>query len=63
MPKVEVKHEGGCYSLFVNGQRTIDRESFTVVDRVREELEMPGCHYPSEAWEVARSIDKWLSVN
>lgn len=55
----EIRREGGYWSLFVDGQRMIDRESFAVVDRVKERVDNPALDDLSEATEVARSIRKW----
>lgn len=57
--QTEIRREGGYWSLFVDGVRTIDRESFAIVDRVRVELEQPGTFPHSECAEVARSIHDW----
>lgn len=54
---VEVKQEGGYWSVYVNGRRMVDRESFAVADRVREALERPDL---SEAGEAAQSIRDWV---
>jgi hypothetical protein len=59
---VEVKRDGPDWTLYVDGIPTVARESFAVVDRIADELRTPGCHYPSEAWEVARSIDRWRAA-
>jgi hypothetical protein len=59
-PNVEIREEGRfAWSLYVDGRRMVDRESFTVVDRIRECLENPGRHPNSEASEVAQSIRDW----
>lgn len=59
-PRIEVKQVGGYWSLIVNGIPTVQRESFAVCDRIRDELERPGCYWPSEASEVADSIRRYL---
>lgn len=57
----EIRQEGGYWTLYVNGQRTVQRESFTVCDRVREALEHPAeAPYPSECYDVAESIRNWI---
>ena len=57
----EIKREDGYWSLYVNGVRMIDRESFAVVDRVRERVDNPALEDNSEATEVARSIRDWMA--
>jgi len=44
----EIKREDGYWSLYVNGVRMIDRESFAVVDRVRERVDNPALEDNSE---------------
>ena len=58
----EIRKEGGYWSLYVNGQRTVDRESFAVVDRVKWYLDNPLAWEPSESCEVADSIRKWATA-
>lgn len=60
--QVEIRKESGYWSVFVNGQRMVDRESFAVADRIVDELKQPGCHYPSESWEVAESIRRYMEA-
>lgn len=55
----ELRQEGGYWALYVNGQRTIDRESFCLVDRVKYFLDNPNRWEPSESYEVAESIRQW----
>jgi len=57
--KIEVKREAGFWSVYVNGLRVVDRESYSIASRIADELESPGCHFPSEASEVAASIRAW----
>jgi len=57
----EIRREGGYWSLFVDGVRMVDRESFTVADRIRERVEDPSLDDLSEATEVARAIRDWHS--
>lgn len=52
----EVRHEAGCWSVYVNGQRIVDRESFAIADRVRGFLERPETLDNSESACVVRSI-------
>ena len=56
---IELRKTGSFWSVFVNGYRLVDRESYAIASRVVDELKSPGCHAPSEATEVARSIAKW----
>jgi len=58
--RAELRREGSYWSVYVNGVRTVDRDSYTVASRVVDELHNPGCHAMSEATEVARSICKWI---
>ena len=59
---VEVRSEGGFWSVFVNGRRLVDRESFAVAERIAEGIATPGVHWPSEADEVSASILRWLAA-
>lgn len=52
----ELRHEGGFWSLYVDGQRAIDRESFAVADRVKYYLDHPTAWDHSESCEVAHTI-------
>ena len=54
-PRVDVRHEGGYYSVYVNGQRTVDRESATVAHRVAA-MVRTGRYDTSESAEVAAQI-------
>ena len=54
-PVVEVKQEAGYWSVYVNGQRMVDRESHTIADRVAG-MVRSGQYDRSECAEVARSI-------
>jgi hypothetical protein len=54
--RTEVRKEAGYWSVFVNGRRTVDRESFAVADRVRFYLDNPARWDYSESCEVADSI-------
>ena len=56
----EVKHEAGYWNVYVDGIRTVDRESFAVADRVRYYLEHPECSDFSESSEVAHSIRQYF---
>ena len=58
---VEVRSEGGSWSVYVNGRRLVDRESFTLAERIADGLVTPGMHCPSEADEVSGSILAWLT--
>lgn len=53
---VEVKKEAGYYSVVVDGQRMVDRESFAVADRVKFYLDHPEQADTSESSEVAHQI-------
>jgi len=57
--QTEVRNEGGCWSVFVDGQRMVDRESFTVADRVKWYLDNPQRWDHSESCDVADSIRRW----
>ena len=57
--KVEVKAEAGYYSVYVDGQRTVDRESYTVANHVAEALKGCPCGRYAESHEVAAAILKW----
>ena len=58
--RAEVRAEGGYFSVFVDGRRMVDRESFTIAERVAERVNDPRLDDNSEATEVARSIRKWM---
>jgi hypothetical protein len=55
---IELRQEDGAWSVYLDGKRTVDRESFTVADQVVYALTHPvlrgGC--VSETIEVAASI-------
>jgi len=57
---VDVRPEDGCWSVYVNGRRLVDRESYAIAERIAEGIITPGVHYPSESAEVAESIITWL---
>jgi hypothetical protein len=52
---VDVRKESGYWSVYVNGQRTVDRESFAIADRVADFVRS-GRYDHSECAEVAQSI-------
>jgi hypothetical protein len=58
---VEVKHENGYYSVYVNGRRMVDRESFTIANNIAERLKT-GKRDFTESSEVAEAISNWVSV-
>ena len=60
--KTELRQESGYWSLYVDGVRTIDRESFAVADSVRYHLDNPQAYDNSESAEVADSIRKWRAA-
>jgi hypothetical protein len=60
---VEVRAEGGYWSVYVNGQRLVDRESFAIADRIADGIVTPGTHWPRESDEVSSSILDWLARN
>lgn len=57
--KIEVRNEAGCYSVFVDDIRMVDRESFAIADRVADCLRNSNAYPNSECSEVAESIRKW----
>ena len=57
----EIKRLDGYYCLHVDGRRMIERESFEVVNRIKERLDNPELDDFSEATEVARSIRDYLN--
>lgn len=60
---VEVRREAGYWSVYVNGQRMVDRESFAIADRVAECLRNPAAHPFTESAGVADAIrDHWSAV-
>ena len=54
--KTEVIHEAGYYSVYVDGARMVDRESFAVADRVAECIRNPNAHPHTESRQVADAI-------
>lgn len=58
---VEVRAEGGCWSVYVNGRRLVDRELFAFAERIADGIVTPGIHWPGEADEVSVSILDWLA--
>lgn len=54
--RVEVRPEDGCHSVFVNGERFVDRESFTIAHQIAYHLRHPDRSDDSESCEVAESI-------
>ena len=57
--QIEVKREGAYWSVYVDGIRTVDRESFATADRIAEALRHPERQGPSESNDVAESIRRW----
>jgi hypothetical protein len=57
--QVELRKESDCWSVFVDGIRCVDRESFTIADRIAEHLRRPTIVCGGECAEVARSIRSW----
>ena len=57
--KIELKKTASNWSIFVDGYRVMDRESFAVADRIRQELQNPSGRM-TEASEVADSIKSWV---
>ena len=60
---VELREEAGYWSVYVNGRRLVDRESFAIAERVADGIVTPGIHWPSESDEVSRSILAWLAAS
>lgn len=58
---VDVRREAGCWSVYVDGRRMVDRESFAVADRIRLAL-LGQDDVTGECVEVARSIRRWLGA-
>lgn len=58
---VEVRREDGYWSVFVSGQRMVDRESHTVAENVKFYLEHPDRWDHSESCDVADSIRRWAA--
>lgn len=57
-----VSHGQFTHSLFVDGRLLVDRESFTVVQRIADAL-CGNAPESGECLEVAESIRKWLGDN
>jgi hypothetical protein len=54
---VEIRPEGAGFSVYVDGRKHIDSESYTVAHGLADELRTPGGLDPtSELYEVAQSI-------
>lgn len=54
---LEIRSHGDfTHTLYVNGEPTVQRESFAVCDSVREALMHPDRWAPTEAYDVAGSI-------
>jgi hypothetical protein len=53
---VEMRPEGGAWSLYVDGRRTVDRESYTVVDQIKYAFEHPRALWGTETSEAAGAI-------
>jgi hypothetical protein len=60
-PEVEVRNEGGYFSVFVNGQRLVDRESYQIAENVAHALRNPEEWQRTESHEVAGQILRWLA--
>lgn len=58
--RIEVRHEAGYWSVYVNGQRLVDRESYEIAHQIAHHLAHPEEHDNSESAEVAESIRRWL---
>ena len=56
---VELERNGRYWNVILNGQRVLELKSHAVAELIVQELRHPGCHWPSEAYEVAASIRKW----
>ena len=54
--KAEIREEGGYYSVYWDGIRKVDRESYSVADRIAYYLNNPGKWSYSEASDVADAI-------
>ena len=57
---VEMRKESGYWSLYVNGVRYVDRESYQVAANIMEELRHPHIAGHSECAEVADTIRRRL---
>jgi len=58
---IEVRRDAGYWSVYVNGHRAVDRESYEVAQRIAYDLTHPGVYEHSESYEVADSIRRWLA--
>jgi hypothetical protein len=57
---VEVRNEDGYWSVFVNGSRMVDRESYQVANNVADCVRNPNARPNTESAEVARSIRDYI---
>jgi hypothetical protein len=53
---VEVRNEGGYWSVYVNGRQMVDRESYQIANNVADCLRNPDARPNTESAEVARAI-------
>ena len=53
---VEIRAEDGYFSVYVDGRRTVERESFTIADRIAYCLTHPEAFPKSECRDVADVI-------
>jgi hypothetical protein len=54
---IEMRQEDGAWSVYLDGKRTVDRESFAVADQVVYALNHPASPWPvHETREVAHTI-------
>lgn len=60
--KTRIVNEGGYWSVYVDGVRTVDCESFTIAERVKFYLDNPQAIDYSESFEVAESIRRWAEA-
>lgn len=56
---IEVRHEDGYHSVYVDGQRLVDRESFIVAHNIAACLRDPLVDIGTESREVADAILAW----
>lgn len=56
---IELRQEAGYWSAYVDGVRTVDRESFAVADRIAGYLRGRLAYDASESAEVAKDIRTW----
>lgn len=54
--RVQLIGKDGYWSVWVNGKRYVDRESFEIASRIAESIERPELGDISETAEVAESI-------